>query len=95
MSFRATRAPSGSTVTYKVPYYIAISQSERILAKKTYETEVTFAPGEVSKTFTDTVGDIEVAAGKDKKTFDYAILVGLQLTKQQIDYNRASGRLNP
>jgi hypothetical protein len=36
-----------------------------------------------------------VNAGKDKKTFDYVILAGLQLTKDQLDYNRASGRLNP
>lgn len=95
ISFRATRGPSGSSATYKVPYFVAISQEDRILAKKVFETEVTFEPGETTKTFTDNVDSAQVSAGKDKKTFDYVILVGLQLTKEQLEYNRASGRLNP
>jgi hypothetical protein len=95
VSFRATRAPSGAAASYKVPYFVSISESDRILAKKVYTTEFRFEPGQTTTTFSDTVQSADVTAGKDKKTFDYLVLVGLQLTKEQLDYNRASGRLTP
>ncbi len=95
IKFRATRAPNGGAVEYKVPYFVAISQADRLLAKKLYMTQFSFAPGETSATFSESVNSVDVSAGKDKKTFDYVILVGLQLTKEQLDYNRASGRLDP
>jgi hypothetical protein len=95
ISFRATRAPNGGAVDYKVPYFVAVSQFDRLLAKKLYVAEFSFAPGATTATFSESVNSIDVNAGKDKKTFDYVILVGLQLTKEQLDYNRASGRLNP
>jgi hypothetical protein len=95
ITFRATRGPNGGGAHYKVPYFVAISQSDRILAKKVYSIDFAFEPGETTTTFTDTVKSADVNAGKDKKTFDYLILVGLQLTKEQLDYNRASGRLTP
>ncbi|HKD22656.1 MAG TPA: hypothetical protein VKB71_11620 [Rhizomicrobium sp.] len=95
VQFRATRAPNGGAATYKVPYFVAISQSDRILAKKLFEVEFSFDPGQTTATFSDTVKSAAVQAGKDKKTYDYLVLVGLQLTKEQLDYNRASGRLTP
>lgn len=95
VSFKATRAPNGSGATYKVPYFVAISQADRILAKKNYETEFSFEPGAMTATFTADVNSADVNAGKDKKTYDYLILVGLQLTKAQYEYNKATGRLAP
>ena len=95
VTFRATRGPNGGGANYKVPYFVSISQADRILAKKVYSIDFAFAPGETTTTFTDTVKSADVAAAKDKKTFDYIVLVGLQLTKEQLDFNRASGRLTP
>ncbi len=95
ITFRATRGPNGGGANYKVPYFVSISQADRILAKKVYSIDFAFAPGETTTTFSDTVQSADVTAGKEKKTFDYLILVGLQLTKEQLDYNRASGRLTP
>lgn len=95
VSFRATRAPNGAAASYKFPYFVSVSQSDRILAKKVYTAEFQFEPGQTTTTFSDTVQSADVTAGKEKKTFDYLILVGLQLTKEQLDYNRASGRLTP
>jgi hypothetical protein len=95
ISFRATRAPNGAAVSYQVPYFVAISQSDRLLAKRVYVANFSFEPGETSTTFSQSVGSVDVSAGKDKKTFDYVILAGIQLTKEQLQYNRATGRLNP
>ena len=95
ISFRAIRAPSGAAADYKVPYFIAVSQEDRLLAKKIYVADFSFAPGQTTTTFTQSAESIDVSAAKDKKTYDYNVLVGLQLTKEQLDFNRASGRLNP
>lgn len=95
VNMRATRAPNGAAADFKIPYFVAISQFDRVLAKKVYMANFHFEPGQTTTTFADTVQSADVSAGKDKKTFDYLVLVGLQLTKEQIDYNRASGRLNP
>ncbi len=95
VSFRATRAPNGGQARYKIPYFVAISQGDRILAKKEFAVDFGFEPGQTAVTFTDSVDSTTVTAGKDKKTFDYAILVGIQLTKAQLQYNRASSRLVP
>jgi len=95
ISFRATRAPNGAAAEYKVPYFIVVSQEERLLAKRIYMADFSFEPGQTTATFTQSAESIDVSAGKEKKTYDYNILVGLQLTKEQLDYNRASGRLDP
>jgi len=95
VNFRATRPPKGVATSFKMPYFVAVSQSDRILAKKVYMVNFDFDVGQTVATVSDTVESTDVSAAKDKKTFDYLILVGLQLTKAQLDYNRASGRLNP
>jgi hypothetical protein len=95
IDFAATRAPNGSATHYKVPYFVAVTQADRILAKKIYTVEFDFAPGATTATFSDTVQSAEVTVGRDKKTFDYNIIVGLQLTKAQLDYNRTTNRYTP
>jgi hypothetical protein len=37
------------------------------------------------------VGSITVTAGKDKQTYEYQILVGLKITKGQLEYNKTKG----
>jgi hypothetical protein len=95
ISFRATRAPTGAAVHYEAPFFVAISQSDRILTKREFKVGFGFEPGQSETKFEQTIGSANLHAGDDHKTFDYAILVGLQLTKEQLQYNRATGRLNP
>jgi hypothetical protein len=95
VKFRATRAPSATAVHYDVPYFIAVSQYDHIVAKKVFTVSFDFEPGQTEVNFEDTIGTAKVVASKDKRTFDYVILAGLQLTRAQIEYNRSSGRLAP
>jgi hypothetical protein len=89
VSFRATRAPSGDEVHYKMPYFVAITEgSERVMAKHAYSIEIDFAPGQTTAEVSDTVGSAHLDVAKDKHPYDYQILVGLQLTKAELDYNR-------
>lgn len=85
--FKATRPPNASQVTYKVPYYVAVSQGERILTKKQFWVEFTFNAGETEADFKDHVASTFITLENGKKPYDYEILVGLQLTHDQLDYN--------
>jgi len=91
ITFRATRAPTGDAVPYTVPYFVAVTQADRIIGKQSFSVQFTFAPGQAAVEFTDTVASTVVHPDKDKHPYDYQILVGLPLTKEQLDYNRTFG----
>ena len=91
--FRATRAPSGAAAEYKVPYFVAVTEgTDRVLTKKQFDVMFAFAPGQTSTDFSDTIASTLVKAEAEKKTYDYQVLVGLQLTKEQLQYNQSRGR---
>jgi hypothetical protein len=87
--FRATRAPSGSEAHYKIPYFVAITDgTSRVMAKTMYSVVIDFAPGQTTAETSDSVGAAHLNVAKGKHPYDYQILVGLQLTKDQLEYNR-------
>jgi hypothetical protein len=90
--FRATRAPSGTSAEYSVPYFVAVTEgTDRVLAKKTFNVQFAFAPGQATADFSDSIASTEVQSKGEKRTYDYQVLVGLQLTKEQFEYNRSQG----
>ena len=96
IGFRATRAPSGAEAHYKVPYFVAVTEgSTRMLAKRIYSVQIDFAPGQTTAVVTDTVGSTHLDVAKGKHPYDYQILVGLQLTKAELDYNRQGAHYSP
>lgn len=95
--FSATRAPDGDSAQYTVPYFVGVSQAATdgtvsIVDKKAYSVQFAFAPGQTSATFNDRVEGFVITPQGDRKATDYEMLVGLQLTKEQLDYNRRVGR---
>ena len=93
ISFRATRAPNGEAVDYAVPYFVAVAGSDgKIVAKYSYSVEFSFAPGQASANFSDSVGSIVIKLGDKEQPYSYDLYAGLQLTKEQLDYNRTLGR---
>lgn len=97
MSFtvRATRAPSPDGGNYKVPYYLAVSQGDRILAKKNFMLDVTFAPGSAVFTQDVTLDTTTVNLEEGHPATDYQLLVGFQLSDGDRAYNRTRGRYTP
>ncbi|MGD0192414.1 MAG: hypothetical protein ABSD74_16880 [Rhizomicrobium sp.] len=90
--FRATRAPSGTSAEYRAPYFVAVTEgTDRVLAKKNFTVPFAFAPGQSTADFSDSIASTEVQSKGEKRTYDYQVLVGLQLTKEQLDYNRSQG----
>ena len=91
ITFTATRAQADDAAEYKVPYFVAITQADRVITKQQRSVVISFAAGEKSVTIDEPVKSIELKTDHDKKPWDYQILVGLQLTKEQLDYNRQVG----
>jgi hypothetical protein len=93
INFVATRPSGGGAAQYTVPYFVGLSQSgTTIVDKKLYAAQVTFAPGQRNASFSDRIGSYVIVPAADKKSTDYEMLVGLQLTRDQLDYNRRAGR---
>jgi hypothetical protein len=88
IQFKATRAPSAEGGTYNVPYFVAVThKGTRIMTKKLFVAHVTFAPGEVSTDFEDTIDSTFIKIARGNKIGEYEILTGFQLTQKQLDYN--------
>lgn len=93
IDFVATRPPGGDSAQYTVPYFIGVSvDGTTIVEKKLYNVQFSFAPGQSSATFSDRIEPFPITPAVDKKATDYQLLIGLQLTKEQLDYNRRVGR---
>lgn len=96
ITFRATRAPSGDAGHFTAPFYVAsVLNGTTILNKTILGTVFDFAPGEASVTFTENVPSTQIKYDNGKKPYEYGILVGLQLTREQLDYAKTHGRYAP
>lgn len=93
--FVATRAPTGEAVQYRAPYFVAVRQGADIITKKVFWVTFGFAPGEASTNFDQSIGSTVIKIANDKQPYDYQILVGLQLTREQLEYNRKAGHYGP
>lgn len=87
-TFVVERGPALQGDSLRFPYYIAIvTRDEQILAKSVFESEASFEPGQRRIGLTETSHErIPLADGQI--SLDYEILVGLQLTEEQLAFNR-------
>jgi hypothetical protein len=91
VTFGATRVRPGDAAEYTVPYFVAVTEGETVITKTLRKITFSFAAGEKTATFEDNIDDVALVTDGDKKPYDYQILVGLQLSKEQLDYNRSIG----
>lgn len=95
VQIKATRPPGGEEAHYKVPYYIAVTSGGAIVDKKIHWLEFDFAKAATEAAMEDLVDGIDIQVARDKRSFEYHFLVGFQLTKAQIDYNKKMGQYLP
>jgi hypothetical protein len=89
LSFRGYRQRGGGAAEYRVPFFVAINDSDgNLVFKKTYSADLVFQPGQTQVDFTQPLEDIAVRMIHSRQAFDYHLIVGFQLTPQQLDYNR-------
>jgi hypothetical protein len=92
---RATRPPGGEAAHYKVPYYVAVTTGGDIIDKQIHWLEFDFPKSSASVDIETLVDGIEIAVARDKKSYEYHLLIGFQLTQAQIDYNKKMGQYLP
>lgn len=92
---RAIRAPSADGAEYKVPYYSAVTQGDRILSKKSATLTVRFAPGSAMATQLVTLNEMALDLEEGHPATDYNLLVGLQISDADRTYNQRRGRFSP
>lgn len=93
--FEAERSKPGEATSYKVPYFVAITNEGKVLAKQQFWVQFAFDQGATTADFTDSVNSLSLTVARDKRAADYGIIVGFQLTKSQLAYNRRVGRYAP
>jgi len=91
ISFEATRPAPGPAAQYTVQYFVAVTQADRVVDRVLRPITFAFDPGQTSSSASDHVSSVELVTDGDKKPYDYQVLVGLQLSKAQLDYNRSVG----
>ncbi|MEI9993171.1 MAG: hypothetical protein WDM91_01140 [Rhizomicrobium sp.] len=88
ITFRATRPPSGEEGHFTAPYFLAATfDGTSVTTKKILATAFDFQPGQTSLTFTETVPSMTIKFDNGKKAYQYGLLVGLQLTGEQLNYS--------
>jgi hypothetical protein len=92
---RAVRAPSPDAADYQVPYYLAITQGDRILSKKNFTLTIHFAPGSAAATQNVSLDETVINIEEGHPATDYQLLVGFQLSDADRAYNLKRGRFTP
>jgi hypothetical protein len=95
IDFRATRAPGGAGANYVIPYFVAVTEGARILARHSYAVTLSFAPGQTTAVATEKIGSAHLKTATDKQPYDYQVLAGLQLSRAELDYNRRTAHYQP
>ena len=97
MSFtvRAVRAPSPDGGDYHVPYFLAVTQGERILSKKNLILNIHFAPDSAASIQDVSLDTTTINLEEGHPATDYQLLVGFQLSDADRAYNQKRGRFTP
>ena len=96
VTFRVSRPPTGAPLHGSIPYFVVVNgEGGKILTRQNFNIEFQLAPAQTPVTFKDNIASIVIDQAKDKQPWDYQLLVGLQLTKAQLDYNRTVGPYTP
>ncbi len=95
LHFRATRAPTAQGAEYSIPYFLAVTQTDRILSKQIFTVTFRFAPGQSVATFDDRVGETVIEVEPGHQSTDYQLTAGLQLTEAQQAYSKKRGPYVP
>jgi hypothetical protein len=93
IQFKARRTAATNVVeNYRVPYFVAVVLDGKVLAKRNMWVKFGFAPGATETRFVDDVSSIVVNLENGKRPYDYELVSGLQLTHDQLEYNKKMSR---
>ncbi len=89
MDFTGNLGPRGqASSSFSYPFFVAVTSARGdILAKEIFAAPITYGPGQRSQTYTEKMRQIIPIENRDRGS-KYKVLVGLQLTPDQLAYNR-------
>ena len=90
--FEAARGPANDTRSGRFTYFVAlVDKDEQVLRKPLFDADLEFPPNASRIRFADNITvDFQLQPGEP--AVDYNILVGFQLTGEEVQYNRDVGR---
>ncbi|MGB0720053.1 MAG: hypothetical protein ACPGRX_06245 [Bdellovibrionales bacterium] len=100
LAFNGMLGPKGRTTPnekpfFSYPFFVAVTSSGgKILAKEVFSAALTYEPGQNTQNYTETMRQI-IPADSRAKGKSYKIMVGFQLTQDQLAYNRTQLQANP
>ncbi len=86
-----TRGPALTAPTASVPWFVAVARGERILDKRVFALPVTFPPNTDGVKVTSQPVTLLLPEPKGVTGADYRIVVGYQLTPDELAVNRQRG----
>ena len=88
-NINAVRRDTAQVGSIDVPYFVAVADSQgRIIAKQLFTTRLTFIAGIGTIVRPETVQEI-IPLADGQNAVAYEILIGIQLTQDELDYNLA------
>jgi hypothetical protein len=86
----ASRGPANSDRLANITYFVAVSRTDRtVLARESFDIAIPFPGNRTRVSGLEEIGQvITLPAGEDGG--DYLIYVGLELTREELEYNRAN-----
>jgi hypothetical protein len=83
-----TIADNAKRDTRKVPYFVAVMQGSQVLAKQVYAVDLPFSGSARTVSIEERINRVDIPIGKGWTSDDYEVMIGFQLTRDQVDYNR-------
>ncbi|GAB4374452.1 MAG: hypothetical protein Kow00114_37040 [Kiloniellaceae bacterium] len=86
----ASRGPANSDRLANVRYFVAVARTdETILARESFDIAIPFPGNRTRVAGLEEIGQVITLQGNEDGG-DYRIYVGLELTREELDYNRAN-----
>lgn len=93
LAFRGTAeiGPAATAREISVPFFIALTEVDaRVLRKDVFDLTLTFPGNQRSTTFIHTIEEVKVPFVARVDGSSYEILIGFQLTPEQLAFNRST-----
>lgn len=83
-----TLADNAKRDARKVPYFVAVMQGTSVLAKEVYSVNIPFSGSARTVSVEERINRVDIPIGEGWASDDYEVMIGFQLTRDQVDYNR-------
>lgn len=85
----AQRGPANSDRLANITYFVALAQNENVLAHDSFDLPIPFPGNRTRYSVMEEVGQVINLRGNETGR-DYRIYVGLELSREELEYNRAN-----